>query len=376
MSKKVFIESDGIVSVYSGDRIKYSESLEPKTYKIGFSMMGGFYLEEIKDIEPATDKIYGSTIKNSEHIVSYFNSTEDNVGVLFSGPKGYGKSLMSKYIAKVEKEQYKRPIIYVSEPFNGLKDFIVNFKNCIFIFDEFEKIFSSYKREEKDLDPNCKNGLSSQENFLTLFDGTSGSNHNMFIIIVNNVNRVSDYLIGRPGRIRYHYKFESVPKEDIIEYCNDNIADKDENYNVFIEDLSSFSMRNKISYDVLNSIVSEYNIFKGKLSDILSILNMECTAQNSAYSMTAVVINSKGKEETKHTRFGADFGFEHDVNAYLPGIGDVSFNTKDVIANYYNNSYSLNPEKLTFLDKDEYDKSYTCKSITIEKILENRSYIF
>src|SRR5574344_1565210 len=120
MPKKVFIESDGIVSVYSGDRIKYSESLEPKTYKIGFSMMGGFYLEEIKDIEPATDKIYGSTIKNSEHIVSYFNSTEDNVGVLFSGTKGYGKSLMSKYIAKVEKEQYKRPLIYVSETFNGL----------------------------------------------------------------------------------------------------------------------------------------------------------------------------------------------------------------------------------------------------------------
>ena len=86
--------------------------------------------------------------------------------------------------------------------------------DCVVVLDEFEKMF---KKNEDD------GGMTPQESLLSVLDGTKSLSHNLYLLSVNDIFALDENLISRPGRIRYHFRYENVSESAIKEYCKDNL---------------------------------------------------------------------------------------------------------------------------------------------------------
>ena len=62
-----------------------------------------------------------------------------------------------------------------------------------------------------------------QSGLLSLFDGTS-QGKKLFIITCNSLSKLNDYLVNRPGRFHYHFRFEYPSSEEIMEYLTDKLG--------------------------------------------------------------------------------------------------------------------------------------------------------
>ena len=130
---------------------------------------------------------------------------------MLSGNKGQGKSMFLRMLAARAIES-GIPVVLVSEDAEGIVDFLDTLDECLVIFDEFEKTFSSGRGP---LD-----GPNRQNQFLTLFDGTS-SVKRIYCLTVNDVQDVSHYIVNRPGRFHYHMRFDYPSPDDVREYLLD-----------------------------------------------------------------------------------------------------------------------------------------------------------
>lgn len=358
--KQLYVKNDDIIQIISGDSINTSHKLEKATYKVCFSQMSGFYLEETEEPKVPVDKVYGASPARVEHLLSYYNQTKDNVGVLLSGTKGLGKSLMAKLLCKKLYEEQNCPIVIVDRYFQGLKDFLSNLKNTVIMFDEFEKVFSrSNKQEEED---------HRQEEMLTLFDGTSSNDsHNMYILIVNRVSEVNEFLLSRPGRIRYHYRFTGLAHEDIEEYCEDNINMSDPKAKVFVKDLCAYSAKiGVLSYDVLTSVVDEFNKFKSPLSEIMDCMNVHNGERISLDMKVKFEVLQGGWEDWNitspeeavkegHESVNLDLTLARPYNTYFDDMDcRIEFNTADIEVETvgYLSTYKIAKEKIKVNDRN------------------------
>ena len=221
---------------------------------------------EETEIKLSHGKIYGDAQNIADHVVEAFekNDPNKNLGVLFSGEKGLGKTLTTRLI--LEKFYGKKPIIIISEYINGMADFISNFKGCVVLMDEFEK-FTGGNTDSED-----ENSLTKQESLLSIFDGNTGCSGNLFLLTVNNTYKLNENLKSRPGRMRYHYKFTSENATVVRNYCNDNLNNKE-----IIEDVvETLGSAGFVSMDILSSFVDELNKFPDKKpSEVLKYFNIE-----------------------------------------------------------------------------------------------------
>ena len=243
------------------DAIKSYNQLPAKTYTVECGNTG-FYLQETSNIE-VTEKVFGCHQKKLEKVMKSFDSSERNLGVILSGDKGIGKSLFAKMLLQICVER-GYPALIVSEFIPGISSFINSIEQEVFIlFDEFDKTFGT-RSEDRD---GCRD---PQTEMLSLFDGISQSKK-MFIITCNNMNKLSDYLINRPGRFHYHFRFDYPDSIAIREFLLDKNIDE-ENINKVI----NFAARVKLNYDCLRAIATELQIcdtFEEAISD-LNIINV------------------------------------------------------------------------------------------------------
>lgn len=253
------------VDADSVDDLKLSKEVPVGVWKLSCAQFVGFYLEET-EIKLSHGKIYGDAQDIADHVVEAFekNDPNKNLGVLFSGEKGLGKTLTTRLI--LEKLYGKKPIIIISEYINGMTDFISNFKGCVVLMDEFEK-FTGGNTDSED-----ENSLTKQESLLSIFDGNTGCSGNLFLLTVNNTYKLNDNLKSRPGRMRYHYKFTSENATVVRNYCNDNLNNKE-----IIEDVvETLGGAGFVSMDILSSFVDELNKFPDKKpSEVLKYFNIE-----------------------------------------------------------------------------------------------------
>lgn len=253
------------VDADSVDDLKLSKDVPVGVWKLSCAQYVGFYLEET-EIKLSHGKIYGDAQDIADHVVEAFekNDPNKNLGVLFSGEKGLGKTLTTRLI--LEKFYGKKPIIIISEYINGMTDFISNFKGCVVLMDEFEK-FTGGNTDSED-----ENSLTKQESLLSIFDGNTGCSGNLFLLTVNNTYKLNENLKSRPGRMRYHYKFTSENATVVRNYCNDNLNNKE-----IIEDVvETLGSAGFVSMDILSSFVDELNKFPDKKpSEVLKYFNIE-----------------------------------------------------------------------------------------------------
>lgn len=268
------------VDADSVDDLKLSKEVPVGVWKLSCAQYVGFYLEET-EIKLSHGKIYGDAQNIADHVVEAFekNDPNKNLGVLFSGEKGLGKTLTTRLI--LEKFYGKKPIIIISEYIGGMTDFISNFKGCVILMDEFEKFMGGNASSED------KNGLTKQESLLSIFDGNTSSSGNLFLLTVNNTYKLDDNFKSRPGRIRYHYKFVSENAAVVRSYCDDNLNNKE-----IIEDVvTTLGGAGLVSMDILSSFVDELNKFPDKKpSEVLKYFNIENENTDENFRVTFKVL--------------------------------------------------------------------------------------
>lgn len=208
------------------------------TYNLGFSNLGGFYLEKTEDFKLPT-KIYGD-LSLIDRCIQVYRNRDRNFGLLLSGLRGSGKSLTMKKLA-VELNQ---PIIIINSDFREVSNSLIKFLtdpilgDCTILLDEFEKRFTS-----DDVTP------------LTLLDGPYNTHH--FYILTVNEKDINRNLINRPGRIYYHKSYEGVSEDTILEVGKDLLNNKS-----FVNDLVNVcSDIRDLSFDMLISVINDVNLF-------------------------------------------------------------------------------------------------------------------
>lgn len=259
------IKSGGLFRIV-GDDVEVGNRLAPATYEVVFIQNQGFFLQNVKVEESRETVVYGRLNERVEKVFRSYRTATRNLGVILSGAKGIGKSLFAKLISRKTVEE-GLPVVMVNDYFAGLPQFLASIEQeCLVLFDEFDKNFFNPSSETED-------HTSLQDSFLTLFDGVYAS-RKLFVITANSLNRLSEFLVNRPGRFRYHIRFSYPDETEIRQFLSDKLgnsaAAKD------IDEVVKFSTLVPLSYDCLTAIAEELAAgedFESSL-EILNIVNV------------------------------------------------------------------------------------------------------
>ena len=256
------INQDNMWRIY-GDSLETYNALPPKVYYIRFAQLIGFYLEGMPSLEIKEEKIYGVHEEKCKKVLSAFSAFQRNLGVILSGDKGIGKSLFAKLLG-IKAMEAGYPLIIVDKYTPGVASFIQSLEQeTVVMFDEFDKTFG---------DVNPDGAPAAQTELLSLFDGMAGGKK-LFVITCNNLNRLNEFLVNRPGRFHYHFRFDYPDGKEITEYMQDKLPEK---YWGEIPEVVSFSSKVRLNYDCLRAItfeISQGYPFKEAIQD-LNIINL------------------------------------------------------------------------------------------------------
>ncbi len=224
--------------------------------KVNQTMQGLSCELYIKDLFLLPEKLYGDIINRTRHIMIAYEKSDNNIGVLLEGLSGSGKTLQAKHLCNVLSQNY--PVIILSEDSIKYLNYIYSFisQPVVFLCDEFEKQFET---------------LDDQEYLLTLLDGTLVS-HNLFILTANDFERINPYLLNRPARIRYWFKYRNLSEDTVVEILEDRLQDKSKQEEI----LCLLKQVKNLSYDNLMSFLEECNWFKDvSPKNLINILNIQ-----------------------------------------------------------------------------------------------------
>ena len=267
------IKMGNILQINVNDTIDVEDTIPVGTYSISFAKTMGFFLEEHPPLE-INEHIYGEHVKKAEKVIRSFERFERNLGVILSGPKGIGKSIFARQVCAFALE-HGYPVIIVNQFIPGIADFIASIdQQCVFLFDEFEKTFAKHEGDR----------ATPQEQLLPLFDGVEGGKR-LFIVTCNETRQLNEYLVNRPGRFHYHFRFDYPSKEEVTEYMTDHL---EKQYHDVIPEIVKFTMKANINYDCLRAIAFEINSgesFKEAMKD-LNIMDTEKVEYNCVLHYT------------------------------------------------------------------------------------------
>jgi len=302
-----------VISVNAGSIL---DKLPAAIFELDHNPDTGFSLNEADGFFRNPEKLYGEAENTTKKVLNTFDSVEGNLGVLFSGPKGLGKSLTARNICK-EALVKGLPVILVKEHFDSVAPFIETIcQTSVVVFDEFEKIYRNNNRTDK-------NDLEGQDSLLNLFD-SARNGKKLFLLTCNDVRNVSEYLLNRPGKIHYHFRMNRLSIDEITEYCADNLGKESSG---LIPDLCSLGARiPDFSYDMLRSIIYELNTYKCGLAEARKVLNIEAKAK-SPFNYTLYF--KSGKTETDFDYIDTADKRCH-LNWRWKEIGDLDMATVDM----------------------------------------------
>lgn len=228
-----------------------------KVYTLKYNWDDGMYLEVSDNKFMLPDKVFktASDEKFISKVLNYHKSSNrSTTGVLLTGLKGSGKTVMSKLIAQA----CDLPIIVVSSdcPTKYLTSFFSKSPNtevCI-VFDEIDK-------NEKYWDT---------EDLLGFMDGITNTGKKLCILTCNSDSRLNEYIMDRCSRIRYVRKFDAMSKENIKSIVEKFVTDNVDEITNFIHE--RFKV---VSFDNIVSFLEEVNTnVEDTYEDIVTDLNI------------------------------------------------------------------------------------------------------
>lgn len=261
-------------------RIAAEEALDIQTvlpvgnYTVKFNDMGGFFFLEMVDQFKQVPKLYGDTTKNASRIIRTYLDRTVSTGVMLTGEKGSGKSLLAKTLS-IEAALLDIPTIIINDPWVGdnFNKFLQDIEQpCVILFDEFEKVYDN----------------EHQEKALTLLDGVFPS-RKLFIITCNDKWRVNEHMRNRPGRIYYMLDFKGLDPQFIREYCEDALEDKQ-----YIDKIVEISaLFEQFNFDMLKATVEEMNRYGESPQDALKMLNAKPEFNNNGKFDCQLIVNGE-----------------------------------------------------------------------------------
>lgn len=252
---------------HSDDSLDLHDRLPSGNYTIKFNPSLGFFLEKIESFKPL-QKIYGNLPDRSKRILQTYFDRPYQTGVLLSGEKGSGKTLLARQIS-ISAYERDIPTIIINESFTGeaFMEFLTSINQpTIILFDEFEKVYSE---------------RNAQQSILTLLDGVFPSKK-LFIMTVNESHRLDTNMINRPGRIFYSIKYDGLDEAFIIEYVNDILVNKNNASGIF----KIISLFRSFNFDMLKALVEEMNRYDETAAQALQLLNISPEYDSTVYSVS------------------------------------------------------------------------------------------
>ena len=259
-ASSTIISQGNTYHIYSST-VQAHADLPVATYRVNFHPMAGYSLERSFDLTSGEEKVYGSHNTRIDRVLKTYGRLDRSLGVLLSGDKGMGKSLMVRLLSERVIAELNIPVIVVEHNTPGLPQFLDTLGEVMVIFDEFEKVFP--KREDDE-------NVNSQNQFLGLFDGVS-STKRIYAITVNNLFDLSDYFVNRPGRFHYHIRFDYPSPEEVQEYLADKAPNTSKDN---IDKAVSMSLKTNLNYDHLRALAFELE-GGGDFDEIIGDLNIK-----------------------------------------------------------------------------------------------------
>jgi hypothetical protein len=316
----VFFRSGNIYTARSNESVEVLETLPAGTYLIKKNeMTGELFLQSTENLDvPA--KIYGSSPKErSSRIINTFLERFDSnksTGVLLSGDKGSGKTLLTKVLSQTLRDQ-NIPTIVINVPWCGqaFNELIGQIKQpAMILFDEFEKVYDD----------------DDQQSLLTLLDGTVSSSK--LFVFTTNGDKLNAYLTNRPGRIYYSYSYSGVDSDFLQEYADDKLKNKDhmKSLKMIHSTFASFT------FDMLSALIEEMNRYDEDATQAIKHLNMDISRESSTYEVS-VILDGK----PVNNKFYPQMIYKNPL--YVPGGQEVSIYADD-------DDEKLNIKKFTQFD--------------------------
>lgn len=249
-----FLKSGNRFSVSTKESMDLHDSLPADTYTVKYDkMQDRFYLEQIEQFL-IRGRIYGDSERNCERILSTYTDRPGSTGVMLTGEKGSGKTLLAKMLS-VRALSLGIPTIVINQPWCGenFNAFIQMIEQpTVILFDEFEKV---YDRED-------------QEKMLTLLDGVYPSKK-LFVLTCNDKWRVNEHMRNRPGRIYYMLDYRGLDNDFIVEYCEENLKNKTHIHSI----CRIATVFDQFNFDMLKAMVEEMNRYDETPQQVMRLLN-------------------------------------------------------------------------------------------------------
>ena len=247
LARQKWVNEGGIYYPISGDTVLLKtpgkgvfnvvQSSNPMDARIGLQRIGDAFEFNFKIYELGCEEMLQTIRKTWESDV--FVKGEKNLGVIFNGLKGTGKTLSAKLLCNA----LDLPVLIVQSPYEGLVNFLQSLCfECVVFIDEAEKTFKM--GEDDDM-------------LLRLIDGVYNQTRKLYILTTNQLT-LNDNLLGRPGRIRYRFEFGNLLPKAVMDYIDDNLNPKFANQRNNI--LKQVDLLEISTIDILKALVDEVNI--------------------------------------------------------------------------------------------------------------------
>lgn len=253
MEQNIWIQDGNTFIKGSATTKAHPEGLPKGIYEVRESMTD-YYLNRLGDSFVFNYKLYGINNDFIEHFVKTYTNTTGNIGVLFNGIKGTGKTVTAEELCN----RLGLPVIIVKscKEADDMLKFLatqINF-DCIFFFDEYEKEFKE------------------SSTVLSFMDGVHNSQYRKVFLLTTNELEINNNLLGRPSRIRYVRSFGNLPEDTTLELLNDILFDK----NAVEPVLDLIRQMQIITVDLVKALAQEVNIHgKDKIDMIRKNFNLE-----------------------------------------------------------------------------------------------------